>query len=364
MKFRCERDTLLDALSNTGRAAGTRGGYQLVLSGIHMSLSGDELTLTSTDRELSITTRITVAGSTDGEAVVTARLASEVVRSLTSGAVNVALENEKILVETDSSNFSLQTMTASDFPKVAQLDSDPVDLQTDDWVNALRQVIKAASSDELRPVLTGVMLAPESDGLRMVATDSYRLALCDIPGLNILESDQNILLPSRALQEVLRLIGNVEQISLRFNEREASFELGDTVIATRLIKGEFPAYKTLIPTDQPNKLTIDRDALIKAIRRVRLMAKDSSPIKLDISEKGLELSATTQDVGNAREELDAVYEGEDITMAFNPEYLLDGVESASGDEITINITDAVKPSVLRSSDTDKHLYLLMPVRIN
>ena len=329
-----------------------------------MRLEGDELTLTATDRELTISMQLTVAGNGDGEAVVTARLASDVVRSLDPGAVNVAVDGEGIHIDSARSKFSLQTMGSEDFPQMAELTGDPVVLEADGLLTALRQVVKAASADESRPVLTGVLLSAEQEGLRLVTTDSYRLALCDLPGLEVLGSDQSVLVPSRALQEVLRLLGDAEQVSVRFNEREASFGLGAVTIATRLIEGEFPSYQGLIPTHQPNRLTVGREGLINAVRRVRLMAQDSTPIRLDMSASGLELSATTQDVGEAREQLDVGYEGEDLTVAFNPEYLLDGAEAAPGEEIVLHTVDALKPAVIRTPDSEQFLYLLMPVRIN
>lgn len=329
-----------------------------------MALEGDELTLTATDRELTITMRLTVAGAGGGEAVVTARLASDVVRSLDPGAVNVTVDQEGIHIDSARSKFSLQTMGAEDFPQVAALDGDPVVLEADGLLTALRQVVKAASADESRPVLTGVLLSAEQEGLRLVTTDSYRLALCDLPGLEVLGSDQSVLVPSRALQEVIRLLGDVEQVSVRFSEREASFSVGAVTITTRLIEGEFPSYQGLIPAHQPNRLTIGREGFITAVRRVRLMAQDSTPIRLDMSAAGLELSATTQDVGQAREQLDAVFEGEDLTVAFNPEYLLDGAEAAPGEEIVLHTVDALKPAVIRTPESEQFLYLLMPVRIN
>ncbi|MCY3962764.1 MAG: DNA polymerase III subunit beta [bacterium] len=364
MKFRCERDALLEALSSTGRAAGTRGGFQLVLSGVYMSLVGDELTLTATDRELTITVQLTVAGGGDGDAVVTARLAGDVVRSLDPGAVSVEVDEKGIHIDSARSKFSLQTMGVEDFPQIASLEGDPVVLEAEALLTALRQVVKAASADESRPVLTGVLLSAEQEGLRLVTTDSYRLALCDLPGLEVLGSDQSVLVPSRALHEVIRLLGDVDQVSVRFSEREASFTLGAVTVTTRLIEGEFPSYQGLIPSHQPNRLTVSTEAFISAVKRVRLMAQDSTPIRLDMSSTGLDLSATTQDVGEAREQLDAAFEGEDLTVAFNPEYLLDGAEAAPGEEIVLNTVDALKPAVIRTPDSEEFLYLLMPVRIN
>ncbi len=335
-----------------------------MLSGVYMALSGDELTMTATDRELTIRVHLTVAGDGDGEAVVTARLIGEVVRSLDAGAVNVRVEDGEIHIDSARSTFSLQTMSAEDFPKVTTLEGDPVVLEAGGLLTALRQVVKAASADESRPVLTGVLLSAEQEGLRLVTTDSYRLALCDLPGLELLNSDQSVLVPSRALQEVIRLLEDDDQVSLRFSEHEVSFGFGTIAVTTRLIEGEFPSYQGLIPTHQPNRLRVGRESLINAVRRVRLMAQDSTPIRLDMSSGGLELSATTQDVGEAREQMDAVYEGEDLTVAFNPEYLLDGAEAAPGEEIVLNTVDALKPAVIRTTESEEFLYLLMPVRIN
>jgi DNA polymerase-3 subunit beta len=308
--------------------------------------------------------RLTVAGTSDGETVVTARLASDVVRSLDAGAVNVAVDDQGIHIRSARSQFSLQTMDTDDFPRATALDGDPVVLDSAGLLIALRQVVKAASVDESRPVLTGVLLSAEQEGLRLVTTDSYRLALCDLPGLEVLGSAQSVLVPSRALQEVIRLLNGVEQVSMHFSEQEAVFSVGAATVATRLIEGEFPSYRGLIPAHQPNRLTVAREDFISAVRRVRLMAQDSTLIRLDMSTTGLELSATTQDVGEAREQLDAIFEGDDLTVAFNPEYLLDGAEVAPGEEIVLNTVDALKPAVIRTPETEQFLYLLMPVRIN
>ena len=329
-----------------------------------MALTGDELILTATDRELTITMSLIVAGDTDGEAVVTARLISDVVGSLDPGAVNVKVEDGKICIDSDRSNFTLQTMDSKNFPEITVIDSNPVVLETEKFMEALRKVIKASSADESRAVLNGVLLSPETQGLRMVTTDSYRLALCDLPGLELLNSDQNVLIPARSLQEVIRLFDNDQHISLRFTGGEASFDIGTVRVITQLIEGDFPSYKGLIPTHQPNRLVINRENLINAIRRVRLMAQDSTPIRLDMSSAGLELSAITQDVGEAREQLDATFEGEDLTVAFNPEYLLDGAEVTQGEEIVLKTIDSLKPAVIQTLDSEEFLYLLMPIRIN
>ena len=155
-----------------------------------------------------------------------------------------------------------------------------------------------------------------------------------------------------------------EELTVRLGERDASFEVGGTRLTTVLIEGEFPPYERLIPQSQSNTLTVGREALLEAVRRVKLLAREATPVRLAMSSEGLELVAVTQDVGQAHESLDAKFEGTDLTVAFNPEYLVQGIEAAPGDEVSIETADALKPVLLRVPDHPEFLYLLMPVRVS
>ena len=198
-----------------------------------------------------------------------------------------------------------------------------------------------------------------------MATDSYRLAVRDIPGTTVMSDGQSVLVPSRALRELERLLGSDDEITLRLGEREASFEVGSLRLTTRLIEGEFPNYRGLIPASHPNQLTVGREALVEAVRRVKLMAREpNTPVRLVMNDDGLELVAITQDVGQANEQLDARYSGDELTVAFNPDFLLSGVEVSPGDEITLHTVDAQKPAVIRAEGAEEFLYLLMPVRVS
>ena len=229
--------------------------------------------------------------------------------------------------------------------------------------DALRQVVRAASTDEARPILTGVMMTAEGDGLRMVATDSYRLAVRDLVGQQVLKADQKVLVPGRALTELQRLVSGGEDVTMRLGDRDATFEVGSTRLTTRLIEGEFPNYRQLIPASHPNTLTVEREPLLEAIRRVKILAKDATPVRLQMGGDTLRLTAITQDVGNATEELDAQFKGSELTVAFNPDYLAAGVEACNGTSVTLFTLDALKPAVVRGVGNDDYLYLLMPVRV-
>ncbi len=227
-------------------------------------------------------------------------------------------------------------------------------------------MVPGASRDDARPILTGVLLTASAGGLRLVATDSYRLALRDLQGVSMLEEGQKVLVAAKGLGEVQRLLsGETGEIEVVLGEREVVFRVGTTEVTTRLIEGEFPNYQQLIPSGYPNRLTVSRDALQAAVNRVRLVgqSKDTAPIRLGMTAEGLELSAIAQDVGEAHESVEAKYEGTDLTVAFNSQFLLDGIDAAASDEVVIESIDPLKPAVMKATDSGDFLYLLMPVRI-
>jgi DNA polymerase III subunit beta len=363
VKFRCEREALAEALSTAGRAATGRTGALPVLSGLRLELVGDRLSITGTDLDLTIQLTLAVGGEGDGGVVLPARLVADIVRSMGAGKVEVAVEGEEVSITGGRSQFSVRPLSLDDYPKLSTPTTSSVTLPAAAVGEALRQVVRAASTDEARPILTGVLLTAENGGLRMVATDSYRLAVRDLADHPVLGADQKVLVPGRALSELQRLVGAGDELTMRLGDRDATFEVGETRLSTRLIEGEFPNYRQLIPTSHPNTLTVEREPLLEAIRRVKILAKDATPVRLQMGGDTLRLTAITQDVGNASEELDATYEGTDLTVAFNPEYFAAGVEACASDSITLSTLDSLKPAVVRGVGHDDYLYLLMPVRV-
>ena len=366
MKFRCERDVLVEALGTAGRATASRGGALPVLAGIRTELAGDALTLTGHDLELtiSVTIREGVSGSEDGVAVLPSRLVSDVVKSLPSGAVEVEVDGEQARITAQRSEFSLRVFPVDEFPRLPEPVAEGVTLDAAELAAALRQVVPAASGDDARPILTGVLVTAEADGLRLVATDSYRLAVRDLPGQSVLGEGQSVLVPSRALNDLTRVLGNVSELTLHLGERDATFEAGPVRLTTMLIEGDFPNYKGLIPSAHPNRLTVSREALLEGVRRVKLLAREATPVRLAMTNDGLDLVAVTQDVGQAHESLDAKYEGAELTVAFNPDYLLQGIEVLPGDEVLLETVDSLKPALVKSPEHPEFLYLLMPVRVS
>jgi DNA polymerase III subunit beta len=363
VKFRCEREVLADALATAGRAATSRTGTLPVLSGLRLEVKGDELSVTGTDLELSIRLTIAVGGERDGAVVVPARLVADIVRSLPAGAVEFALADEEVSISTGRSHFTIRALRLDDYPEQGEPAAEAVTLASASVAEALRQVVRAASTDDARAVLTGVLITAEDDGVRMVATDSYRLAVRDLPESEMLASGQKVLVPSRALNELQRVLGHAESLQVRLGARDAVFEAGGTRLTTRLIEGEYPNYRNLLPSGYPNILTVGRDALLEALRRVKILAQDATPVRLHLGGETLTLKAVTQDVGDALEEIDASYDGAEMTVAFNPDYLSAGVDAIDAEEVTLSTMDPMKPAVIRAVGRDDYLYLLMPVRV-
>jgi DNA polymerase-3 subunit beta len=386
VKFRCERDALGEAIGSAGRAVASRSGALPILSGLLVRTAGDEIHLAGSDLELTIRVSAPAEVDDEGAAVLPARLFGDIVRSLEPGAVSVDVGEDEARIKSGRSDFSLRVLAAEDFPRLPEVAGSGVRMDAAALAEALRQVIPAASRDDARPILTGVLLVAEGSGLRLVATDSYRLGVRDLPGESVLAAHlsgaaaegRHVLVPAKALGELQRLLGSgagpgsaaapgtENTVELSFSDRDACFDTGRARVSTRLIEGQFPNYQQLIPSGYPNRLVVPREAFIEAVKRVRLIGRDrdNAPIRLMMSTSGLELQTIVHDVGQATETLDAKYEGTETTIAFNPEFLLDGLGAISSEEVSVETLDTSKPAIVRSADGGDFLYLLMPVRVS
>ena len=317
MRIRAERDDLADVLTRASRAVGTRSALP-ILQGLLCEVSGSTLQVTGTDTEITIETALEVEVLEEGRTVVPAKLVAEAVRKLPSGAVAFSANEGEVEITGNGPRFNLREFDADDFPDVKS--SGPteagVELDGEALIAALNQVGIAASSDDGRPTLTGVLFETESDHLRLVDTDSYRLAVRDVPGVSGVETT---LIPYRALKEIGRSIG-ADKVAMSIGEREGRFSSDRGQMTARVIESSFPNYRQLLPSEYPSRLTINRDALLDAVGRASLVAEDHIPVRLSLGSGGVELSVSRQDVGGETEYIEAAYEGEDMVIAFNTRY--------------------------------------------
>ncbi len=368
MKFRCERDVLLEAISNAQRATSPRPTVQ-VLVGIHLVLRGDSLTITGSDLHLTITTTIVVSGESDGEVVLQGKLTADIIRSLEAGAVTVEAEAHQAHISAGRSKFDVVVIPSEEYPNFTDVDGEQITIDARSFEEGLKQVVRAASHDETRITLTGVLIASEDSGIRMVSTDSYRLAVRDLPSAAaVLGEGDQVLVPSRALNELSRIIRNEEQITLVIGESDIMFETGSVTLRTKLIEEQYPAYRNLIALERSNRLIIDRLSLLDAVKRVRLMVSDSSgtatAVRLNLDADHVELVAENPERGRASESVDATYSGAQLTVAFNPDYLIDGLDATPGEVIFLDTVDEERPALMGPMDDDEFRYVLMPVRVS
>ncbi|MGP0030072.1 MAG: DNA polymerase III subunit beta [Acidimicrobiales bacterium] len=370
MKFRSERDALVEMLATAGRAVGGRTTSSPVLSGLLLTCTGNTLSTTGTDLDLTIQVTEEVIGLADGACVVPARLSTDIVRRLEPGAVTFAHDDDHVTISAARSNFKLRTYPVVEFPAVGRTGEAVAQLPEAVLAEGVRQVVRAASHDDARPLLTGVLLSGVDGSMRMVATDSYRMALRDLAGVAALPDVGDLLVPARALAELQRLPsgtgGAAEgRVGVAASENEITFWQGRVQISTRLLEGRYPDYNQLIPDHYPNRLHLGKESFLAALRRVQLLVRDNTtPVRLSMRAGGVDLSVVSQEVGDASETVDGDFGGEDLVIAFNPSYLIDGVEAVQGDEVIVETADGSKAATVRGSEDDQFRYLLMPVRVS
>lgn len=360
MRIRAQRDDLADVLARANRAVGTRTALP-VLQGLLCEVSGSQLKVTGTDLDMTVRTQAEVEVIEEGRAVIPGRLLSEAVRKMPAGQVTIGVSDTDIEIQGNGPRFTLRPLSVDDFPVQEDVIPDGVEVDGEVFAEAIDQVAVAASGDGARPILTGVLFETSDEGLRMVATDSYRLAKKDLPGIGLEGSG---LVPARGLRELARTIG-APKVTAQIREREALFSSDRGTLRLRLIDGSFPKYQSLLPETYPNQIILNKDELLDALGRVTLVAEDHIPVRLKLLSGGVEVTVSRQDVGGEAEHLDGEYEGidEEVSIAFNPRYLQDGVSAISGDSVRIRVIDSFKPGVLDGGDDGNFLYLLMPVRV-
>jgi len=365
MKFKSERDILVEALSAASRVVATR--LIGASSGILLSLSGNHLTVTGTDLDITVRTTVDVIGIEDGSSVVPARLIVDAVRSLEAGAVTISSSDENVEVSLARAKFSLRTFSVMDFPKLPPVTGALTSVKAQDLIQGINQVVRAAANDDARPLLTGVLFTTDNNTLRLIATDSYRLAVRDVPGVEGIGGEHDLLVPARALQELQRAATSLlddAEIGVTLTDAEICFVVGSTSIASRLIDGNYPSVLQLIPASYPNQLRIAKDTLLVSLKRAKLLAKDStSSVRLTMKEKSVEIRTQSHDAGDVEDNVDADYNGEEMTIAFNPNFLIDGIEAVPGDEVILEMSDSVRPAMVHGIEDVRFRYLLMPVRV-
>lgn len=371
MKLRAERTEFAEAISWATRTVGTRVTLP-ALSGVLLEAVDGRLICRATDLEVSAEISIPVQIDEPGRALLPGRLLSQLVARFPDAPVQISGEPDRVEVTCGRATFHVRGMQVDDFPTLAAPSDDAPQgvVKADAFARLVSQVARAASSDEGRPVLTGVQLDASEGTLTAAATDSYRLAVRTLAWEEAVEG--SALVPARSLSEAAKAAGEVGgSVTVVMEAGQVSFLFGDRRLTTKLIEGSFPNYRALLPDGHETVVTVERAALAEALQRVAIVAmgQANTPVELTFTDGTVDLQAKNQEMGDAAEALPAEIDGEGLTIAFNPAFLLAGLEATGTEQIRIELRDGLKPAVLKphtdeEGQGDDLTYLLMPMRIS
>ena len=368
MKLTCNRSELVSKLSVVARAVSTRAATQS-LAGILLTVEGSSATLRATDMEMGLQCSLE-AQATEGAGTVLlpGRLLSEVARSLGADTAELETRDEQRDVELRSgaSSFHLRTLPAEDFPRFPEAEGEPLRIPAPELQGAIDVVARAASRDDMRPVLTGVLVTVAEGALTMVATDSYRLSVKRTAVEEGIGGELEANIPARALRELGRIIvaEGAEQVEVSLLRSQALFRVGSVLLTTRLIEGQFPNYRQLLPESFEHDVRLPRGEFLEVTRRISQLAQRNAPLKLAFEPGELTVAAETPEVGDATETIPAAFEGEPMQIGFNPDFLKDGIESVQGDEVLLRLISPLRPGLLQPVGDEDYSYLVMPIRLN
>jgi DNA polymerase-3 subunit beta len=369
LKLTVSRETFLAKLGIAVRGSSTRSAIQ-TLAGVLIRVDEGRAELEATDMELGVRVAVEPTDSSPGQAVIPGRLLLDVVRSLPAEEVSLEYRSaqQDVEVVSGSARFHLRTLPPEDFPKLPQVpDEGVMRVPSGAFVDTIARVARAASRDETRPHLTGVLVTATGRELRMVATDSYRLSVRETQLEDALEGSLEANVPARTLQELGRVAGAgiADTIGVAALENQVVFTVDDVMLSSRLVEGRFPNYQQLLPEAYEHELRVSRDELLEVVRRVGLLAQKNAPLRLRFSEGTLDVSAQTPDVGEASESLPIPFSGEVLEIGFNPEFFRDGLESAETEELTLKLISPLRPGLIQSGNEGSNfVYLVMPIRLN
>ncbi len=377
MELRVERDALADAVVWTARSLPARPPMQVLL-GLLLETSDNQLSVSGFDYEVSSQITVDAATAEDGRILVPGRLLSDIVRSLPAQPVDLRLEGTRVVLTCGAARFTLPTLPVEDYPALPPMPTTAGSLESDVFGAAVAQVALAAGRDDTLPVLTGVRIEIEGEQITLAATDRYRLAVRTLPwkpehaGMSA-----TALVPARTLADTAKALTNGPEVLLALSAGGAGdgmigFEGGGRRTTSRLLEGEFPKYRSLLPSESSAVAELSTAPLVEAVKRVALVASRNAPVRLSFSADGMVLEAGGQDDAQASERIECGWEGEGMSIAFNPQYLLDGLGAVDSDVTTMSFTGPTRPAVLTGkrhspeepTHTADYRYLLMPVRLS
>jgi DNA polymerase-3 subunit beta len=363
MKFICEKTKLQEAISVTQKAV-TGKSAMPILQGLFIDASEGKITIIGSDIDLSIETKIDANIIEAGKVVVDARLFGDIVRKLPNSNIEISSSTDNsIEIICEKTKFNLIHMNADDFPTLPSIDEDNIfSIEQKLLKNMIRGTMFAIAQEESRPILTGVLVEIKDGKINLVALDGYRLALKS----ELIDSDSSIraVIPGKTLSEVVKILEDEGEVNITFTSNHILINLAETKIISRLLEGEFIKYTSIIPVEYSLKITVERNKILNCIERASLVAKEGNTnlIKFDINDEYMVLTSNSQ-LGNVREELNIILQGEPLEIAFNAKYMIDLLKIMDEEEIYMEFSSSVSPCLVKNKQNDNCTYLVLPVRL-
>jgi DNA polymerase-3 subunit beta len=364
MKFSVSKEKLLAGLQTVQNVVSTRTTLP-ILSNVLLQASEDKLRLTTTDLDVGVSGAITAQIEKPGATTLPARRLATIVRELPAAEILVDIDSKNVAsIRCGQSFFKILGLPEEEFPPLPKLnESRTFTIGQQLLRDALKKTAYAISTDETRYVLNGILFSFKENKLTLVATDGRRLALVDLEVEFPRSQEVDIIVPTKAVTELGRLLGDEGEVRLSVDENQVAFQIGETILASKLIEGNYPNYRQVIPGEAKERVTLERELFLNAVHRVSLLSSEkSNSVKLVFTKNNIEIAANTPDVGEARESLAVAYKGREFSIAFNPEFLQAPLRVLTNEEVYLDMIDEMSPGVIKIQSP--FLYVLMPMRIS
>lgn len=364
MKFSVTKEKLLEGLQQVQNVVSTRTTLP-ILSNVLLQADGDEIHLTTTDLDVGVRGSCEAQVDKEGATTLPARRLFNIVRELPSNEIQIDVDGKNTAsIRSGQSFFKILGLPEEEFPPLPKFeDAKVVTIRQKELRDGLRKTAYAISTDETRYVLNGVLFSFKDNKLTLVATDGRRLAMVEIELEFPRSHETDIIVPTKAVTELQRLLGDDGDVKVSMGSGQIAFDLSKTLLVSKLIEGNYPNYRQVIPAETKERVKLERETFLNSLRRVSLLASDkSNSIKLNFTKNNIDITANTPEVGEAKESLAVQYKGRDFSIAFNPEFLMAPLRNLSEDEVFLDLIDEMSPGILKIQTP--FLYVLMPMRIS
>ncbi len=364
MKFSVSKEKLLAGLQTVQNVVSTRTTLP-ILSNVLLQAANGQVRLTTTDLDVGVSGTIDAQVERDGGTTLPARRLATIVRELPAAEVQVEVDSKNVAsIRCGQSFFKILGLPEEEFPPLPRFEeAKSFTLSQQMLRDALRKTSYAISTDETRYVLNGILFSFKENKLTMVATDGRRLAMLDLEVEFARSQEAEIIVPTKCVTELVRLLGDDGDVKMSIAENQVAFEVGGTLLVSKLIEGNYPNYRQVIPGEAKERITLERELFLNAVHRVSLLSSEkSNSVKLVFSKNNIEIAANTPDIGEAKESLAVAYKGREFSIAFNPEFLQAPLRNLTNDEVYLDLIDEMSPGVIKIQSP--FLYVLMPMRIS